>query len=574
MAKRVERAERILERIEQRTGMTEAGKKWLIAALDPMHDEKIECQGYPDRCQNASIVQVIKQTATVTVPGSYGATDKWGFHIYMDEFINNGQAAKSVKFLASNNNLHIDTTTMDPVTLHPYGGLNVVAFNETVPSGMGFSEIPLSGGANSNKNSLQMEVSSQFELGKSRVLSQGFEVINTTPELFIGGSTLVYENPSSRQDSVAMEVVATYAALDSAIEKYGRDNIFVEEEHEEVNFGGDSGSESSECVLLIHKLDEPVPKPKEPKSNTIKVPKRYFVIDRMTGKRNYLALLPVTRSSANSFTYQNLTPQTLAEAQILPGTKQWDAKQGCYLVQMMNDMTNVPSFPTCESALWVVDELSFPTPTAVTRGNPFMELPSATPENQLAFPGNKRIPYNPKGAVFSGLSHESTFTINYTSIIERIVSSQDPTLAVLATPSPEEDPVAIQLYLQVISKLPIGVVFKDNGLGEWFLGVVDSIAETVTSVARPVLGAISGWQQGRTNTADSGGYISNAGNMATPKAQAKKNPGKARVKKTSEVKVFQGPRMQGGNFTTKNSKNAKKNARKKKKKAVAAVAMP
>jgi len=48
MSAKATRAEKILNRIGDRLGITDAGKQWLIAALDIFHDNPLDCVGYPD----------------------------------------------------------------------------------------------------------------------------------------------------------------------------------------------------------------------------------------------------------------------------------------------------------------------------------------------------------------------------------------------------------------------------------------------------------------------------------------------------------------------------------------------
>jgi hypothetical protein len=56
----VTRGEQVLNRIAARSGISEDGKQWLLASLDPFHDKAIHCNGYPDTQSAASVVQLAR----------------------------------------------------------------------------------------------------------------------------------------------------------------------------------------------------------------------------------------------------------------------------------------------------------------------------------------------------------------------------------------------------------------------------------------------------------------------------------------------------------------------------------
>lgn len=67
-AGRVARSEALLSSISRKAGITEDGKQWLIAALDPFHDNPIHCNGFPDNRSDASVVQCVKQSVQISCP--------------------------------------------------------------------------------------------------------------------------------------------------------------------------------------------------------------------------------------------------------------------------------------------------------------------------------------------------------------------------------------------------------------------------------------------------------------------------------------------------------------------------
>lgn len=165
---------------------------------------------------------------------------------------------------------------------------------------------------------------------------------------------------------------------------------------------------------------------------------------------------------------------------------------------------------------------TFTVPTTACKSLFYMNpgnLVDSLDNNHITMPYNKKTPYNKKGAIFSGLTPQSTFTVNVTWIIERIISSQDKTLSVLAKPSPAVDLVALQLYSEMVQKIPIGVRVKDNGFGDWFLGCVDEIAGVVSTIGKPIMSAVDQYRTSRKKKAAKAASKSVAatGNTYNPK---------------------------------------------------------
>jgi len=73
--------------------------------------------------------------------------------------------------------------------------------------------------------------------------------------------------------------------------------------------------------------------------------------------------------------------------------------------------------------------------------------------------------------------------INLNVYIERFPDQTVPDLVVLAYPSPPFDPVAQEIYTAVMNDMPVGVMVKENGLGDWFAGAI----QKASAVIGPVL---------------------------------------------------------------------------------------
>lgn len=459
MTTKVTRAQELLDRIAASVNMSEAGKNWLVATLDPMHDGPILCTGYPDNEDSPSVLQVIKQTYPVVKPnfntGGAPDSDTWGFHARLDDYLipdsAYGQRANRpgeishpwqqvegdllLQDLAS-----VSVNSQERVYL--FGGMTVVAFDQTqpaasvAPSASDTVTVPLFGVVTPYENLLLVQAGpdpSNFLRGKARLVGAAFEIVNTTPDLYKSGAVLAYEQPCSRENVIAYQVKKAV--------------------------------------------------PGDP--------------------------TPVTTTGILNAAWDVLPPMSPAEAMILPGSQEWDAKAGSYSIQTMTDVDNPCTFPNSELSLWTANELTIPvvvntainSPDPTPPTNSFFFVPrtgtATLDHDHLATNINRKTPYNKKGVIYTGLTPQSTFTLKVNWIIERIISSQDQSLSTLAKPSPPVDHTALALYSEIVSKIPVGVQFKDNGLGDWFLGVVDEIAEVVHTVGRPVMAAVDMYRTNR-----------------------------------------------------------------------------
>jgi hypothetical protein len=567
MMKKVTRGERILERLKLTTGLSEDGLRWLIETLDPMHDEKLHVVGYPDRTVAPSVTQMVKKSATISKPSTFSGTDPWGFHLMVDDQAVATGCQEYTTF-SSSNYVKMDDTVA-PVILFPTGGLNVVAFeNNTAVPTWKIDTTEATPHVLTNVVSLDPG----YLLGKTRILASGVEVVNTTAELYRGGSVLCYEAPESKSEQSTFVVdYRRTEASESDILKYGIDNIFVEEpqfediieEHHEIR------PRTIRDEMSVKIVEE------NPKVKRKLIPKRYYILDK--GKKVYLPEATVVYTGVRSYTYKNVPPNTLTDAMLLPGTQQWGAEEGIYMVQTMSDMDNPPSFVDTRGSLYSQNELSCPSQTSALNASrqiltdpPFQFHTSAGRgggTNICEFQTLKTIPFHRKGAIFTGLTPQSTFTVNYFNIIERVVSQQDTDLVVLAIPSPGEDQMATKLYTEIVKSMPVACRFKDNGLGDWFLGIADGVANFVSSIGKPIMGAVEGYQKAREAKVEVPTQGYGAPKLMTPEREAKrvqKKVGAGRVKKSGAV--AQGPVLPSGKFRSAQAK-AIKNEKKGKQKA-------
>jgi len=430
----VARSQRVLDKIGAKLGLTPSGKEWLIAAVDPYHDAPINCCGYPDNNEAASVVQVVKLSQALVAPSQAGSGN-WDCHIHQFPWMEGG-AGMGGNFAQTTNGNQITGTgsflfgnsVVTPSQVGPsnstWGGMVV----DSVASGAltyQYAEL----GTSSSPFQVQL---APYLTGEYRIVGMGFEVINTTAELNVQGLVTCYRQPVSNLDSAKSTLVCS-----GPITSGGSANV-------------------------------------------------------------------TTAFAYPDLLLTNTPPATPGEALLLEGSKQWKAKDGCYVVSTFNSSENPPGANATSPVLhlsqldpnvagginWVYvtpRNASIPVafqPTVIT-GNP-----AVTPNNffltLLPTGGVWFQPFNGAGAYFTGLSNSTTLQLNAIYYIERFPTQQDSDLVVLARNSCRGDAIALDLYSEIVKEMPVGVPQRMNGMGEWFADAVSSAADFIS----PVLSAI------------------------------------------------------------------------------------
>jgi len=162
-------------------------------------------------------------------------------------------------------------------------------------------------------------------------------------------------------------------------------------------------------------------------------------------------------------------PETLAEVMLIPGAKQWEAKEGCYCVSTMNAQTNSPGDET-PCFLIASDSSNTQSQEYVNMIKSTLTPLLADYETVNGILQPKKVlrsPFFVSGAYFTGLPTGTKLLINAVYIIERFVDQSNNDLVVLASPSPSYDVVAMELYAKSAHFLRAGVPVAENDAGDW-----------------------------------------------------------------------------------------------------------
>jgi hypothetical protein len=385
LSNKIVRGEHIFSQLENSLGLTECGRDWLIAALDPMHDSRLtKLDGWPDVEGSASVVCCVKQS--VTVASNQGATANWDCHVVQWPYFD---ALNSRKWNRTDNRV-----ISAPVGNFNTGGLQVYG------KASDGSPLDISVGGLA-----ELTLDTDFSQGTGRLVGAGFEVVNTTAEI------------------------------------------------------------SQQGLCTVYRMNQPKMEPS-------------VFITETTGS---VPDLPVSAQTLR------LPPTLLSDALLIPGSRQWKAKDGCYVVQSFVGQDNPPQTVGFTAPVILPNDDVPGGEGANVGGIAIAPAAGTTIGGAVGINiATKIYPIHMGGAIFTGLSAATTLTINWILYYEVFPTPTQQEMLVLSTPSATWDTVALNLYSKVVSQLPVGVQASDNASGDWFLFLADIAAEVARLSGQPV----------------------------------------------------------------------------------------
>lgn len=164
--------------------LTPHGKAFLIAALDPMHDNQIQdLAGWPDLSDQASVVRCIKRQYTLSKPAT--VTGNWTCSINSNPILT-PLTVNPVQH--TNNVLH----TADLTKEYKLGAVSIwradAAVNDFSIGGGQIASLPAA-------DKLSIDLPSEIGSGDGRLVGMGIEVVNTTAQIYKQGTVHVYRSP-------------------------------------------------------------------------------------------------------------------------------------------------------------------------------------------------------------------------------------------------------------------------------------------------------------------------------------------------------------------------------------------
>jgi hypothetical protein len=177
-------------------------------------------------------------------------------------------------------------------------------------------------------------------------------------------------------------------------------------------------------------------------------------------------------------------PGFVADAMLLTGSAQWEAREGAYCVSYMRPEENDVEGAFQGTRLFTQGDTATTTsyqPAICGRRQVVaVNVPPAVSTAIQAY--NRPIPFDTVGAYFSGLNSAATLTWTVKILIEDHPTAENTQLVTLAHPGAEYDPIALELYKAATLHLRAGVKVSDNASGDFWDSVLDAIeigAETL-----------------------------------------------------------------------------------------------
>lgn len=210
----VSRAEKILNTWANnpKIELSPGGKDWLVEALDPFHDTILNNnRGWPDVSTAGSVVQCIKSSMQVsaTSGGGGAVAAPWDCHIaVLPSLLPSPYIASTTRRGAG---FFWDSTVS---TSGPFGGLMAMA---SFSAGTPVNWFPFTGHPTYLGS---MGLDKAYSSGTTRVIGIGFEVHDTTAEIYRQGSCTVYRQPEPERESMVYCGTSNAAVLGSEMMNY------------------------------------------------------------------------------------------------------------------------------------------------------------------------------------------------------------------------------------------------------------------------------------------------------------------------------------------------------------------
>lgn len=441
--KRSDRAD-ALQHLVEASKLTSDGKEWLTAALDPFHDYNHQIAGYPDADVSQTVVSCYTYEYQISKPPGLAAGATWDCHVHSLPIANSFNAAGVYNQSADWGRI----TEPVPTVTRQTGPLNILSG----PAGSNLAPaIPTV--ANVVTNIMPQNGVEDISSGCSRIIGAGFEIHNTTAEIYKQGSVTTYRMPQASGDNQTL-------------------------------FSNNNASSFGSVVG--------------------------------------------TRFRA--------PPASIANANLLKGTRTWEAKDGVYATLMQSSVVNPLKNLANQHVLF--DEYPDPGTASVVMGTPLipgLPVANATTYTPVAI---QTVPFDTTGAYFTGLSEQTTMVLKGRFYVERAPTWNESAIAVLASPSAGLDTTALELYAATVNMLPAAVHVGENAKGDWWRAIISVIKH----VSAPLGLALSPFVPGAGLI---GGAVSSiAGQIDTKKPVSTQSTAQAISQNPKAVKVVSQRRPQ------------------------------
>ncbi len=206
---RNERSIKIGQKVLEKA-VSEDGRDWIVAALDPFHDFQRQLAGYPDTdCVN-TVVSEFQYEMDVSKPP--GAAGNWDCHVFTTPL------GIPSTFVQSTSLLNMANFTISDFTIRGMSILNAWTADAGQPL------FPKNNAIFTPTNFVENNINAANALGSgsSRVIAMGFEVVNTTADLTKQGALTAYRMPQPDRPADTLLVTEIVAAPANKVQQQFR----------------------------------------------------------------------------------------------------------------------------------------------------------------------------------------------------------------------------------------------------------------------------------------------------------------------------------------------------------------
>lgn len=193
----------VLERLQEQFSLSEDGANWLLLACDPFHDFQRPLAGYPDSDGSRTVCQKYVSRHTISIPD--GCTGLWQALI-MNWPVTSADPAGGYSvhpYVVEADGIVCGSTVAGQVSAA--GPLSIYTSDDGEEMFPGSYVIP-GAWAPANYTAATLHTRPEaLDHKPSRVVAQGFEVHNVTPEVNKGGSVITGSIPQLNQRDVILQ---------------------------------------------------------------------------------------------------------------------------------------------------------------------------------------------------------------------------------------------------------------------------------------------------------------------------------------------------------------------------------
>jgi len=164
--------------------LTPDGAKWLVLALDPFHDLNEQVAGYPDADCSSTVVRQLNYEYDIGAPLGANA---WDAHVY----VNQALSFATEEEYKTNATASVTDNALAPGKCDGILKITTCSTGEKLAPPPGAAYAPANGAFNT------LGSYSDLLQNNSRIIGLGFEIINTSAEIYKQGTILCYKQPQS-----------------------------------------------------------------------------------------------------------------------------------------------------------------------------------------------------------------------------------------------------------------------------------------------------------------------------------------------------------------------------------------